>query len=442
MRTALCCCKNVANRCIVMINSWRMATAIGVWDTPEFVACVVGLSRGRGENFTKHKGIGKSCLCYRFMYPGFDDYVDDHQSLLALHEFENAVFNNVHFLYWGSVVKRFPMKASEKYTQIQFHVVEQTVFYQDVTSQPFTITTKPDSLDHYIKRITGPIESPGKISYKSRNDTDYSQRQQYPSGLSRLPRGFMVVLDVSLAENDFEIQCERAEQLLEHLMKNKGKYIIVATKRDNYDFASLERAYDLESKYRTQLIETSANGNLNVHDAFRLLACKTLHKKSHGLSDNILTYEDAAHSIVVAKRRAKQNFQTFLSQCITDSNLELASLKGNEIYCECKLLIGRFETNQLFAVHVLKLHNEKISSYAGVLENPDMRQEFLEEFVDQRSDLTAYSQYLKVYVSKVFILGTLLCCQLTVPRLFSLSNNFQCIPTHNLSVLHVTVKAL
>ena len=372
-----------------------MATAIAVSDAPEFVACVVGLSRGRGENFTKHMGIGKSCLCYRFMYPGFDDYVDDHQSLLALHEFENAVYNNVHFLYWGSVVKRFPMKTSEKYTQIQFHVVEQTVFYQDVTSQPFTIITKPDSLDHYIKRITGPIESPGKVSYKSRNDTDYSQRQQYPSGLSRLPRGFMVVLDVSLAENEFEVHCKRVEQLLEYLMKHKRKYIIVAAKRDNYDFDSLERAHELKRKYRTQLIETSANGNLNVHDAFRLLACKTLHKKPHGLSDNIPTYEDAAHHILKAKGHVKRVFQTFLTKRVTDSDERLHSIDRNEEYQECKMLIGKFETNRLFAVHALQLYNEKISSYAGVLENPDMRQEFLEEFVDQRLDLTSYSQYLK-----------------------------------------------
>ena len=375
-----------------------MATAIhAVSDIPEFVACVVGLSRGRGETFNKHQGIGKSCLCYRFMYPGFDDYTDDHQSLLALHEFENAVFNNVHFLYWGSVVKRFPMKASEKHAQIQFHVVEHTVFYQDVTSQPFTIITKPDSLDHYIKRIMGPIESAGKLSYKSRNDTNYSQRQQYPSGLSRLPRGFMVVLDVSLADNEFEVQYKRAEQLLEHLMKSKNKYIIVATKRDNYDFASLEWAHELKCKYRTQLVETSANGNLNVHDAFRLLACKALHKKPHGsgVSDNILAYEDAAHSILVAKRHAKHHFQTFLTKCIIDSDQHLASIEDNKVYRECKLLIGKFETDKLFAVHALQLHNEKISSYAGVLENPDMRQEFLEEFVDQRSDLTAYSQYLK-----------------------------------------------
>lgn len=362
----------------------------------ELVACVVGLSRGRGENFGQHEGIGKSCLCYRFIHPGFDDYTDDHHSLLALHEFENAIINNVHFLYWGSVVKKFPMRNSEMFSSVKFHVIEQTVFYQDVTSQPFTIITKPDSLDHYIKRITGPIESPGKLAYKSRNEVErYSEKQHYPPGLSRLPRGFMVVLDVSKSDNEFEIQLKRAEHMLDHLMKHKRKYIIVATKRDNYDFDSLERAHELKRKYRTQIIETSANGNLNVHDAFRILACKTLHKKPHGLSETVPSYEDAAHHILKAKGHVKRSFQTFLTKRITDSDERLHSVEGNQEYQECKMLIGKFETDRLFAVHVLQLHNEKISTYAGVTENPDMRQEFLEEFVERRADLTAYSQYLK-----------------------------------------------
>ena len=372
-----------------------MATSGAGGHVSELVACVVGLSRGRGEIFNQHEGIGKSCLCYRFIHPGFDDYTCEHQSLLALHEFENAVINNVHFLYWGTVVKRFPMKNSEKFAPVKFHVIEQTVFYQDVTSQPFTIITKPDSLDHYIKRITGPIESPGKLSYTCRNDVDSYKKQNYPSGLSRLPRGFMVVLDVSKSDNEFEIQLKRAEQMLDHLMKHKRKYVIVAAKRDNHDLDSLERAHELKRKYRTQLIETSANGNLNVHDAFRILACKTLHKKPHGLSDLVPTYEDAAHHILKAKGHVKRSFQTFLTKRVTDPDERLHAVENNEEYTECKMLIGKFETDRLFAVHVLQLHNEKISVYAGVAENPDMRQEFLEEFVERRADLSMYSQYLK-----------------------------------------------
>ena len=204
-----------------------------------------------------------------------------------------------------------------------------------------------------------------------------------------------MVLDVSLADHEFEAQLRRAEQLLDHLMKHKHKYIIVATKRDNHDLDSLERAHKLKRKYHTQLIETSANGNLNIHDAFRLLACKTLHRKPHGLSDHVPTYEDAAHHILRAKGHVKRSFQTFLTKRITDSDERLHSVEGNEEYRECMMLIGKFETDRLFAVHVLQLHNEKISSYAGVLENPDMRQEFLEEFVERRADLTTYSQYLK-----------------------------------------------
>ena len=115
----------------------------------EFVACVVGLSRGSNEPFSTHSGVGKSCLCYRFVYPGFDDYVDDHQSILALHEFESSAINWDHFLYWGSVFKHFPIKGSKSSSHaiIQVHVIEQTVFYQDETSQPFP------NCGNYRKRI-------------------------------------------------------------------------------------------------------------------------------------------------------------------------------------------------------------------------------------------------------------------------------------------------
>ena len=261
---------------------------------PEFVACVVGLSRAQGESFTDQQGIGKSCLCCRFVHPDFEDYTDQHQSLLALHEFTNPVINNVHFLYWGTIDRNLPTKSTEKSVLVKFHIIEQTVFYQDETSQPFSSGTKPDSVDQYKKRITGSIECPGKLSYTSRNDIEIQsgQKQQYPARLRRLPRGFMVVIDVSLKGEDFTKQLSRAEQVLEHLVKQKQKYIIVATKRDECNAESLEQAHKLKRKYRTLLIETSANRNINVGDAFRLAALKALHKKAQGISDSVPEYED------------------------------------------------------------------------------------------------------------------------------------------------------
>ena len=272
-----------------------MATA-GSVGAPEFVACVVGLSRDEGEDFTESDGIGKSCLCYRFFHSDSDEYADDHKSLLALHEFTSPVINSVHFLYWGSRVKSFSSsaKSAAKPTQVMFHVIEQTVFYQDETSKPFVNTTRQDSLDHYIRRITGSIESPGKLSYRSCNDIESQiEKQQYPQRLSRLPRGFMVLLDVSLSAEKFDSHLKRAEYVLDHLVRQKQKYVIVVTKRDNFDMDSLECAHKLKRKYHTHLIETSASRNLNVDDAFRVLACKTLQKKVHGLSDAVPNYEES-----------------------------------------------------------------------------------------------------------------------------------------------------
>ena len=211
---------------------------------PTMAVCVVGLSQDKAEDFHRRAGIGKSCLCYRFIHPGYDDYISDHPSLLALHEFESPVINSVHSLYWGTTVRSYPIKGTVKDVKVQYHVVEQTVFYQDVTSQPFTIVTKPDSLEHYIRRVMGPIESSGKISYRSRDEIslpDIYERMEYPSGVSKLARGFMLVIDVSQKGAAFEKQLARAEQVLSHFQKHRKKYIIVATKRDMADPVSLEK---------------------------------------------------------------------------------------------------------------------------------------------------------------------------------------------------------
>jgi len=219
---------------------------------PNLVVCVLGLSREKGEKFSQKRGIGKSCLCYRFMHPGHDDYIDEHSSLLALHEFENPVINSVHFLYWGSTTKRYSIHGGLKEQRIQFHVIEHTVFYQDVTSHPFKTLTKPDSLEYYIRRATTHIESPGKISYKSRDTISLRHEyvwQTYPSGISGLPRGFIVVIDVSQNGTDFAKQIVRAERIMEYLLKHRRKFVIVATKRDVFNPASMSRVQHLKKKY-------------------------------------------------------------------------------------------------------------------------------------------------------------------------------------------------
>ena len=359
----------------------------------EFVANVIGLSRGPEEPFFSREGIGKSCLCYRFVYPGVDDYVDDHLSIAALHEFEGYAINNDHFLYWGSIVKHFPVKSAKgMYAAIKLHIIEHTVIYQDETSLPF-----PNS-ERYHKRVLGSIESPGKLSYRSRNDIEaLHDMQQYPSKLSKLPRGYMVVVDVSQEGSEFEAQLQRADELLEYLAKHKQKFIIVATKRDNGDVNSIRRAQDLKRKHHTLLIETSASGNINIRDAFRLLAHKVL-KKSPEIIDSVPSFDVAHDHSLKARGNVKRVFQMFLSETVTDSSEQLHCIQDSREFQDCKKLTGIYDTGWLFATHILQLHNESYSS----TENTVTREEFLEKFIKERSDLSTYSQHLKRFVCGTF----------------------------------------
>ena len=355
----------------------------------EFVACVVGLSRGDGEAFSSYSGAGKSCLCYRFVYPGFDDYVDNHQSILALHEFESQVINRDHFLYWGSVFKHFPVKGSKTgpYAIIQVHVIEQTVLYQDETSQPFP------NFGNYHKRIIGSLESPGKVSYKSRDDLDRSSdAQQYPSKkLSKLPKGYMVVLDVSLIGDMFDAQLKRTEQMLDYLTKHKQKFIIVTSKRDNSNPNSVRCAQELKQKYHAILVETSAGGNINIRDAFRLLAHKVLKKPD--ISDSIKSFEGAQQKALQARSYAKRAFQEFLEEQVVDPKEQLHHLNKSSEFRECKKLTGKFDTGWLFATHILQLCNEEYSNKETT--QVVSRREYLEQFIKEQPDLSTYSHHLK-----------------------------------------------
>lgn len=367
--------------------------------TQELVACVVGLSNNSKEPFGTRPGVGKSCLCFRFSYPGHDNYIKCHPSLLALHEFENPVVNHNHFIYWGSPLKAFPVKGGE--VRVRFHVIEQTVFYQDITSLPFNIITCPDNLDHYCRRIGGPIESPGKHSYYSRDDivsTENYVKLQYPQNMTRVARGYVVAFDVSLMGEDFDMQCKRAEHVLNYLSKQKKKFVIAATKRDacKSQTPGLEKVYELQKKYHTIVVETSAHDDLNVNEVFRILAHRLLSKKIQGLSDKVQHYNEAAQQKLLQRGSAKRSFLSFVKKRIQDCDERLPSVQSTEEYKECAMWIGAQQTGRIFAQNAIELYNVKIDRYAGIQENVEMRQEFLEDFVDQRSDLTPYKMDLRL----------------------------------------------
>lgn len=357
----------------------------------EMVACVVGLSNNEKELFGTRPGIGKSCLCFRFAYPGYDSYVDTHPSLLALHEFEHSVINNSHFLYWGSPAKEFPVKGSK--VRVRFHILEHTVFYQDITCHPFNSLTKPDNIDRYKKRIIGSIESSSKLSYYSRDDIDTSSQYtkfQYPSNLTKQPRGYIVAFDVSLSGNEFEMQCNRVEPILEYLCKSKKKLVLAVTKRDCYKVMSLEKAYELHKKFRIPLVETSANDDLNIAEAFHVLAKQVLIKSFQNTSDKVQGYDDAAKLKLLKRGIAKRAFSSYVRKKCKNCDDRLSSVQISEEYKECAFWLGAYQAGRIFALNALELHNVKVDSYAGVLGEPSLRQEFLEDYVDGRDDLAPF----------------------------------------------------
>lgn len=343
-------------------------------------------------------GIGKSCLCFRLAYPGLDNYVENHPSLFALHEFESLEINNSHFLYWGSPLKSYPIKGGE--VSVRCHIIEQSVFYQDDTSFPFNHASKPDRVENYIKRITGPIESRGKVSYYSRDDLSLEEtashsKQYYPKGITKISRGFVVVFDVSLSGTDLEKQCKRLEPILQYLAKHKKRFIIAVTKRDRYIESSLEKAYELRTNYRALLVECSSSENLNTEEVLRVLARMVLRTKVSGLSDHIVKYHHAAQHALIDRGAAKRSFVAFMQTKVLDCSERLPSIQLAEEYQECVRCIGADTTGCVFALYVLELYNKKVDNFAGAKEHPDMRQEFLEDFIDHRSDLSDYKSAMQ-----------------------------------------------
>ena len=362
---------------------------------PSLVVSVVGLSHDPKKLYSGNPGIGKSCLCFRFVHSGFDDYVADHPSLLALHEFESTVINTDNFLYWGGTVKSYPVRGSTHELKIIYHILEQTVFYQDVTSRPFKSAESPDQ---YARRVASTnVESAGKISYLTRDlicSPEEYESQHYPPSVGKLGLGYIVVVDVSLKGTNLAWSMSQTERLLSVLHSKKRKFVIAATKWDLANTDSIEHLREMKRKFKTEVVETSALNNYNIGDAFRVLAARVL-KKTPGLSDHVPHYEDAAHAFLLTKGSANRSFRSFLNKRILVSTECLSAIKRNEEYRSCVETIGKKETDKQFFTHLLEMKNSEIDSYAGVKENVELRLEFLEEYIEDREEFRPFIKSLR-----------------------------------------------
>ncbi|XP_026760286.1 rho GTPase-activating protein 190 isoform X1 [Galleria mellonella] len=229
---------------------------------------VVGLSGTEKEK--GQLGIGKSCLCNRFVRTHADDYNVDHISVLSQSDFSGRVVNNDHFLYWGSVQKE---NDEQEY---RFEIIEQTEFVDDACFQPF----KVGKTETYVKRcVATKIQSAEKLMYVCKNqlgiEKEYEQRLMPDGKLS--VDGFLCVYDVSMVPGrTWEKQNETLAAILQNILKLKKPVVLVTSKNDEACEQGIREAERLvqrkEFKGAIPIVETSSHDNVNVDQAFFLLA--------------------------------------------------------------------------------------------------------------------------------------------------------------------------
>ena len=386
-----------------MIETTQLVMAKDADSSYHCVVSVLGyVSHGKIYH-SSSDGTGKSCLCCRFAHPALDDYMDDHPTLLALHEFESQVVCTDSFLYWGPKEIELACntnKQGRRSAKVKIEVVEHTLFYHDETCRIF----KPleelrlHDVDKYAKRSLLPPESSRKTSYYTRDCIGFPDRYEclpYPSNINRIARGFIIVCDVSIKMPQFEAHLVATEQIAHRLFKDsKHPFIVVATKRDMAEPISLQKLHDWASKKRITLLETSAKENINIKSAFSFIAAKIF--KSAKLTTPFMSYSDAVGASLTETTKLKTSYKNFLKRKITSSGASLGAIEDCQEYIMAVETLGKFGADEIYARNLLEVRDREIRGFPGVMENPDMRMEILEQFVDEiMMDLIAHKRTLR-----------------------------------------------
>ncbi|XP_029033952.1 rho GTPase-activating protein 190 isoform X4 [Osmia bicornis bicornis] len=357
---------------------------------------IVGLSGT--EKDKGQVGVGKSCLCNRFMRSLNDDYNVDHISVLSQSDFSGRVVNNDHFLYWGEVTK-----PAEDGSEYQFQVIEHTEFIDDASFQPF----KGGKMEPYAKRCAATkITSAEKLMYICKNqlgiEKEYEQKV-LPDGKLNID-GFLCVFDVSVVPNrSIEKQVDIVANILNSLMKTKKPIILVTTKNDDANEQYVKEAEKLvirkEYKGSILIVETSAHENINIDLAFMILA-QLIDKTK--MRSKVTPFAEAARSRKELLDASTESLQRLIRIHVTDyralwsqASKKLAQHKEFSTFVE---LFGIDATQRLFRRHIKKLKDEqvakKIQGYLDML--PDILHEICPDITNLiNEEWSAVQQYIK-----------------------------------------------
>ncbi|XP_039623981.1 rho GTPase-activating protein 35 [Polypterus senegalus] len=322
---------------------------------PTYNLVVVGLSGTEKEK--GQCGVGKSCLCNRFVRPSADDFYLDHTSVLSTSDFGGRVVNNDHFLFWGDV-----LRSPEEGWECRLNVVEQTEFIDDQTFQPHRST----ALQPYIKRAAATkLASAEKLMYFCTDqlglEQDFEQKQM-PEG-KLLVDGFLLCVDVSRGMNrNFDDQMKFINNLYNQLAKTKKPIVLVLTKCDEGVERYIKDCHTFAlTKKNLQVVETSARSNVNVDLAFLTLV--QLLDKSRG-KPKIIPYFEALKQQSQQIAAAKDRYEWLVNRIVKSHNetwLNVSRrMNTSPEYQEYVFLEGTQKAKKLFLQHVHRLKQEHI----------------------------------------------------------------------------------
>ncbi|KAM8720046.1 hypothetical protein ACLKA7_006148 [Drosophila subpalustris] len=325
----------------------------------QFNISVIGLSgteKDRGQ-----VGVGKSCLCNRFMRPMADDYFIDHISVLSQSDFSGRIVNNDHFLYWGEV-----RKTTDEGVEYNFNIIEQTEFMDDSTFQAF----KVGKMDPYLKRCTASkVFSAEKLMYICKNqlgiEKEYEQKVM-PDGRLSID-GFVVVFDVSPVPNrSVEKQVEFVQNVIATILKNKKPLVLVTTKNDDAYELYVREAEKISQrkdyKSTVQLIETSAHESINIDLAFLMLA-QMIDKVKNRVK--IVSYQESAKSRKELLDIRSEAVTRLIRNQITDYHILWSQgskmLSQYREWNEFLNIFGHEAGQKLFRRHMKKLRDDHLN---------------------------------------------------------------------------------
>ena len=243
---------------------------------------VVGCPRAEITADPSFSGVGKSCLCNRFVRP--QGYTESHNSFLGEEEWkEDPAYNGDHFIYWGATTKNLPDGS-----RVRFQVIEQTEFYDSSVKgrlQPFRIS------ESYLARASSArvcTKSECKVAYRLHAEGAYATHpsstmsmrstQIYPnnnfSAKGEGVHAFVCVFDPTLEGAEMTRQKEFLTELIHNVMKNKKKVVVACSKCDAVDQNKLRQGSNLTTsnlKKPVPFIETSAREGVNIDEAFYAL---------------------------------------------------------------------------------------------------------------------------------------------------------------------------